>query len=199
MKPLLYAQLAKAAYSTKPTFGKADSASRAVMTTNEDGLCIGFPGTDNPECFESDFNVLLHSHEILGDIHKGFWQALDIIYPVLSIVRPDIIYGHSLGAALSLLYAARLCTLNHPPKAVFAFEPPRISIDNKIARILEDNKVNLYLYRNGKDIVTEIPIEIPFIEEWQHPSELIQIGVASQSFSNIDDHMIDKVIKSLSM
>lgn len=197
MKPLTYALLADAAYSAKPTFGAAASAARAVATTTEDGLAIGFPGTNDLACWQADFDLRLVDTQRLGTVHRGFWESIQSLWPILSEEAPAVVYGHSEGAALALLYAALLCVSGKPPRAVFAFEPPKVSIDFAVRNVLSNAGVALNLYRNGNDLVPLVPVGLRGIAEWRQPAPLIQIGRPILPFPNIQDHAMTRVIAGI--
>jgi len=95
--------------------------------------------------------------------------------PALSWPLPavDVTLGHSEGAALALLCAAQLCLAGRPPKAVWAFEPPRVSADGTLAALFAAHGVQLTLTQNGEDIVPMVP---RLGEAWQHPAPLQRIG-----------------------
>ena len=192
MTPLEAAKLAQSAYTDAPTIGKADSAARAVVY----GSSLAFPGTDNAACFLSDIDAVADHVPSLGRLHTGFWNAFAEMAP--EIIKLDGIertVGHSLGAALAILCAAELCIAGKPPKEVWAFEPPRVSCDVTLATLLEDHGVKLNLYRNGLDVVTQVP---RLLENWQHCAPLIPIGSATMPFDNIMDHQMARVIAALS-
>ncbi len=197
MKPLTYALLADSSYSATPTFGAANSAARAVATTTEDGLAIGFPGTNDLACWQADLDVRLIDTHLLGDVHCGFWNSFQSLWPLLSHQAPVVVYGHSEGAALALLYAARLCLAGKPPRAVFAFEPPKVSTDDAIGQVLSDGGVTLHLYRNGNDLVPLLPVGIRGIAEWQHPAPLTRIGTPLLPLPNVQDHLMVRVIAGI--
>jgi triacylglycerol lipase len=191
MGPRDYALLAQEAYSAKPDIGVADSASRAIVRNTADGLCIAFPGTDNMDCWGADFDVAPISVPGVGNVHRGFWNALQAIaVPVLAAIgdKPVTLVGHSLGAAIAILCAASLTVAGKPPVAVYAFEPPRVSPDLTIRTLLA--KVPLHLYKNGNDLVTDVP------PGWQHAGLLTHIGIAALPFPNVRDHAISRVLNA---
>jgi triacylglycerol lipase len=193
MGPRDFALLAQEAYSAKPDIGKADSASRAIVRQTEAGLCIVFPGTDNLDCWGADFDVSPISVPGIGDVHRGFWNALQAIsVPLLAAIgdQPVTLVGHSLGASLAILAAASLTAAGKPPLAVYAFEPPRVSPDLTIRTLLA--KVPLHLYWNGLDIVPNLPFG------WQHSGLVTHIGRPALPIPNIEDHKIGNVILALS-
>ena len=192
MDPLKYAIIARDSYILPCNIGQQDSASRAIILTNDDGLVVAIPGTDNIACFLADLDIELETHIGMGVLHRGFCDAFLDIGDELLKLNPDVITAHSLGAAIALIYAASLCLCGKPPKAVYAFEPPRISIDNTIAQLLASNGVDLHLTRFGEDIVTQVP---RLIHSWQHPSPLTAIGNAHFPFCNVEDHSIDNIVE----
>ncbi|HET8689578.1 MAG TPA: Mbeg1-like protein [Methanosarcina sp.] len=195
MKALQYALLAKAAYSTKPDIGDKNSSARAIISKTDDGQVISFPGTDNIACWLADLNIDTVNAIGLGNVHEGFWNSFYEIHNELIEQSPSVLCGHSEGAALSLIYGAMLCFMKKPPKSIYAFEAPRISTDNTMAKLFSDNNVQVFIYQNGKDIVPDIP---RLFHKWQHPAPIINVGTPIEPWPNVHDHLIDNVIKSLS-
>jgi hypothetical protein len=109
---------------------------------------------------------------------------------------PDVqvTLGHSEGAALAVLFAAELCLAGRPPKAVYAFEPPRVTADGAMAALFARCGVDLVLTQNGNDVVPDVP---RLMEPWQHPAALQRIGRAALPFPNVDDHLIAHVVVAL--
>jgi predicted lipase len=192
MSPHEYALLAQEAYIAKPDIGDADSASRAIVRQTSAGLCIAFPGTDNLDCWSADFDIELVSVPGAGDVHRGFldaWRAISV--PVLAAVngQPVTLVGHSLGAAIAIMCAMDMTVSGNPPASVFAFEPPRVSPDLTIRALL--SKVPVHLYKNGLDIVPDVP------PGWNHAGLLTHIGKPVLPFPNVRDHAIARVIAAL--
>jgi triacylglycerol lipase len=191
-RALKYAMLSDSAYSAAPTIGADCAAASAVISSSADGLTIGFPGTDNAAGVATDIDALIRDAGRLGCVHRGIYDALDSRWGDLGDLAPDILYGHSLGAAIALMAAARFCVAGMPPKEVYAFEPPKVSIDAKMRQIFEDHGVEVFLTRNGNDIVPCLPL-IPFVD-WQHPADVVRIGIPKLDIPNIEDHFIKQVI-----
>ncbi|WP_321944633.1 alpha/beta fold hydrolase [Burkholderia cenocepacia] len=192
MTPRDYALLAQEAYSAKPDIGKADSASRAIVRQTAAGLVVAFPGTDNLDCIAADLDA--HPIDVIGigQVHHGFWKAWDAIaVDVLAAIdgRPVTLVGHSLGAAIAIMAAAAMVVGGNPPTAVYGFEPPRVSTNGSVAAMLA--KVPLNLYKNGNDIVPELPLD------WRHAGQIQHIGRPMFPFPNVTDHAIARVISAL--
>jgi len=117
-----------------------------------------FRGTEqDPRDFVSDITVfrvpLLGG---FGTVHSGFLEALasvwDPISNALSGLGVPVFYaGHSLGAALATLAAAR-----RPPDAVYTFGSPLVG-DSDFAATLSQAPV--FRIVDGSDLVTRVPPE----------------------------------------
>jgi hypothetical protein len=190
MTPLEAAKLAQSAYTDAPTYGDHDGAGRVVVY----GAAVAFPGTDNICCWLADLDAMAVDVPGFGRVHCGFHDAWEeIAGPVLDL-PVDTLIGHSEGAALAILASAAMCLAGNPPKVVFAFEPPRVTCDDTLARLFHSNGVELHLYRNGLDVVPDVP---RMLEDWQHPGPLTLIGHASVPFPNVEDHLMTHVIAAL--
>jgi len=90
------------------------------------------------------------------DVHAGFTEALDSVWSeidaALAKLNCPIFYtGHSLGAALATLAAAR-----HAPSAVYTFGSPRVGNQAFIASLCN---VPIYRIVDDEDVVTTVPSE----------------------------------------
>lgn len=187
-----YAILAQRSYKDAPTVGFADSASRMhVYDVEGFGPVHVLRGSDDTASWLADFDISVVDVWGLGKVHAGFWNALSPILPAcLALARPKAIAGHSLGAALAILYAFVLAKLGIVVP-VYAFEPPRLAADDGLHTLLQATKIPWYACRNGHDIVTQVPPNMTL------PGPLTAIGAASATFDNPADHSIDKVIAAL--
>ena len=182
-----YALLSKRAYADAPTIGEANSASRMHVY----GDVHVFRGSDDIMAWLSDADCAPVNVWGLGHVHGGFYAALASILPAcLALPRPAAVTGHSLGAALAIIYAAVLAQLG-VVVPVYAFEPPRLCADEGMASLLETKQVPFYATRNGRDLVTQIPLGLTL------PGPLTLIGTPSIPVDNIADHSIDRVIAAL--
>jgi len=187
MQPVDYARLSQRAYTDIPTIGEVTSASRMHVY-------------DGVHCFRGSDDILAWLHDAdcrplnvigFGKVHSGFWHALSAILPAcLALPRPTAITGHSLGAAMAILYGAVLARLNCVVP-VYAFEPPRICFDGVLAAFLNATKVPVYATRNGNDVVTDIPLGL------DQAGALTRIGHAVLPFDNVQDHDIGRVVEAL--
>ena len=192
---LTYALLSQQAYLHPPNIGNINGAGRAIVTLTDDGRVLTFRGSDDLESWLHDFEITTTPILGLGEVHEGFWSAwMEIAVRCLD-VQPEVVAVHSLGGALALIAAANLCLTGTPPKAVYAFEPPRISTDHLIHKLLIDNGVKLYIFRNGRDAITQTPMAVPGWSWNEIP--LIHVGDQTELFENIVDHNILNVIDSI--
>lgn len=189
-----YALLAQEAYDAKPDIGSAPGPSCAIVRKTVDGLVIAFPGTDSFSDLLADFDVTPTPVPGLGRIHQGFWKAWSAIASQVQSSAGDApvtFVGHSLGAALAVIAGASRVLAGKPVKAVFGFEPPRVSPEPKIANVLV--KTPVFLFKCGNDAVCDVP---PL---WPQSAKLIGIGTAVYPFPNLRDHALARVISALQM
>ena len=90
------------------------------------------------------------------DIHEGFKRALDSVWndietALKKIDRPVFYTGHSLGAALATLAAAR-----HAPTALYTFGSPRVG-DADFVDSLKNISGIIHRVVNDEDIVATVP------------------------------------------
>ena len=145
---------------------------QAYLLAADDFAVLAFRGTESNfqegiDAFtqfaadlRTDLDVRWIDHQDGGRIHKGFFDALDDVWPdILPRIkelgsRPLWITGHSLGAALGTLAGRRLKNDRFDTiRAVYTFGSPRVG-DEKFARLY-----NLPIFRfiNHNDIVTKVP------------------------------------------
>jgi predicted lipase len=192
MKPVDFAMLAKRAYSDTPTIGLVNSASRmhGYFVAGVGNVHV-FRGSDDIASWMADFDVATVDVWGMGKVHAGFYGALAAILPAcLAMPKPAAIAGHSLGAAMAILYAG-VWALRGEAIPVYAFEPPRLCADTMLQSLLFEKQVPWFACRNGKDIVTQVPRSMTL------PGLLKDIGSPAGPFDNPADHNIDRVISAL--
>jgi triacylglycerol lipase len=194
MTPRDFAMIANEAYTAVPDIGVADSASRAILRHTAAGLVVAFPGSDNIPSWIADLDILTVNVPGIGDVHEGFWGAWQAIkVKVLAAIagQPVTLVGHSLGAAIAFMAAADMTASGNPPAAVYAFESPRVSDGQGVAKLLKG--VPVLLTKNGNDVVPDLPPEL------DHAAEVQDIGHAFLPIPNVTDHMLDRVIPALAV
>ncbi len=119
-----------------------------------------FRGTEqNIKDFITDltFGVLRNGNGKI-ETHAGFTQALDSVWGdierALKQLRIPVFFtGHSLGAALATLAAAR-----YTPTALYTFGSPRVG-DQEFTATLQQMANSIHRVVYGDDIVTTVPPE----------------------------------------
>lgn len=123
---------------------------------------LAFRGTEQkPQDLITDLEIGLHT---LGknkvEVHEGFMEALDSVWfrieKELDALRCPVFFtGHSLGAALATLAAARRLPQN-PPKAVYTFGSPRVG-NSAFVVSLSGIASTIHRVVDDEDIVATLP------------------------------------------
>ncbi len=143
---------------------------------------IAFRGSTTIEDWLRDFQGLMIQDPELGGVETGFMKG---IRDVLANVGDEInglycpklyITGHSLGAARALLFAALVCAQGHAQaiQKVAVFGSPRPG-GVKVLKLLNNVPVNSY--KNGNDLVCDVPFDIQNFAPYMHPRQLIKVDV----------------------
>jgi triacylglycerol lipase len=123
----------------------------AMAATVGDVVLVAFRGTNSIERFPQNLKLLLEQ-EGEGKVHKGYREAVDLVWPRLAEHlggRPAWFTGHSLGGGLALVAAARYPAA----RAVVTFGAPRVGDrDYRDAFPLP-----AFRYVNNSDLVTGLP------------------------------------------
>jgi hypothetical protein len=148
-----------------------------ISTTLKCGALV-FRGTLGPKDLLTDAEfVLVDWLPGGGRVHVGFWEALQKVWErieerLTGFPHPVFYTGHSLGAALATLAAARALLEKRLPKpgAIYTFGSPRVG-DATFTALLQD----VYHCRvvNDNDIVATVPPPLPLL--FQHDGELHHI------------------------
>jgi hypothetical protein len=164
-------------HERKKAFGEADTQGVIVGNAERTWAAVVFRGTETP----SDWHTALTCHMIEsksgGRVHAGFNNALESVWD--REIAPELdqlpascaVYyaGHSLGAALATLAAAR-----RKPVATYAYGCPMVA-DALFANTVES--VHLYRVVNQEDFVTRLPVSVPFLAPYEHLGHLHPIGI----------------------
>ncbi len=165
---------------------------QAFIAYNDSAIVLAFRGTSSIQDWMTDSDLSLTSVRTGGKVHSGFFRALclvwnDILQVITSVqtkAQPLWITGHSLGAALAALAAARFdLELDKPVSGVYTFGQPRVG-DRDFARIVNaDLNHRFYRFVNNSDVVTRIPTREPL--SYSH--------IGSLRFFDADGHLFDDV------
>jgi len=169
---LLFAKVAEATYSDpKDSKSVFDSlgyktlkffdvrGAQAYLLENDEGRLLSFRGTQPSEISDvlADLNSIKDPCAQGGKIHRGFNEELEKIYPdiikSLSLSSsPLYITGHSLGAAMATLAAARLQDQFNVVMLI-TFGSPRVGTQGFKVNL----KVPHFRCKNNNDQVTNVP------------------------------------------
>ena len=132
---------------------------------------VAFRGTESLQDWLKDANVVPRPWEGPGLVHSGFQAALNDVWKelnaVLQTLRTPVFYtGHSLGAAIAVLAAARVDAA-HRPLAVYTFGGPRCGDDT--FRDAHPLRRAIYRVVNNRDVVPRVP------PGYEHVGELLYI------------------------
>ncbi|TQN33560.1 triacylglycerol lipase [Haloactinospora alba] len=148
---------------------------QAYVAASEDMVVLAFRGTEPAEIRDwlSDANAPMVPDESgTGNVHMGFHQALDAVFPrvldALAELHTDEkslwVTGHSLGGALAMLAAARLC-FDEPgilADGLYTFGQPR-TCDAALADAFDEEfQGRSFRFVNNNDIVPQVPPDPPY-------------------------------------
>jgi hypothetical protein len=135
------------------------SSTQAFLAASGSYAILGFRGTesDNLADLKTDADIRLSSFENGARVHRGFLAALDEVWTEVDERLEEIAAGglpiwytgHSLGAALATLAAAR-----RKPDALYTFGSPRVG-DDGFGRLLDTIPTQRVV--NCSDMATTVP------------------------------------------
>ena len=240
-KSLLFAKLSSIAYLdekeakkavkvlgfTQVEFYNRDGA-QAYRFQNKNDMVIACRGTEPTELndIKADLTAIPVISETVSRVHKGFKSEVDELWPM---IREDLtpkvlgkrkvwVTGHSLGAAMATIVAAR-CTLDETledtvVEELYTYGSPRVGW-NKYCKSLP---VTHYRWRNNNDIVTTVPPaflgykhhgtacyinaygQVRQLTQWQKVKDKLRgiwMGLKQGKIDSFSDHSSGEYIKHL--
>jgi triacylglycerol lipase len=165
--------LAKAGLTELAFFDGAKTDAQAMLVKSEQFAALVFRGTEQGigDWAANLADLHVTSGDVV-DVHSGFRDQLDEIWGDIAraldkLSCPIFYTGHSLGAALATLAAAR-----RPPRAVYAFGSPLVG---NAAFARETARLPIHRVVDGSDIVTVVP---PAKFGFEHAGTEHRIGIA---------------------
>jgi triacylglycerol lipase len=140
------------------------SSTQAFTAVGAERVYVAFRGTEgrNPVDWLTDARFNPKRAELGCRVHSGFTEALDEVWePLLeSATDPGLpvrVTGHSLGAALATLAAARLSELGRTIDAVYTFGQPRTGLGD-FADAYDERLLDVtFRVVNHVDLVARVP------------------------------------------
>jgi triacylglycerol lipase len=124
---------------------------------------VTFAGTDplKIQAWITDFTVALEPNVL----HKGFADAVETVWPVIEAAirnrgaaeQPLFFTGHSMGAALATLAAARALQAGFRASAVYTFGGPRVGGQDFFNFYTPDLSDLTFRLVDGDDVVATVP------------------------------------------
>lgn len=166
---------------------------QAFIMGNDDTIVIAFRGTQ-PNCLRdwmTDFQCALVKREGLpGRVHRGFSNSLDHVWADLlakvkefqDAEQPILITGHSLGAALATLAAAKLKAMAIPVNGLYTFGSPRVG-DANFVKTYKSFNIPTFRFVNNNDVVTRVA---PRTFGYGHLDVFLYFDAAGNVYKNVD-------------
>lgn len=139
-------------------------STQAITATSDEHVYLAFRGTEsrNPVDWARDAQFAPQIGELDGRVHSGFRVALNEVWAAVeasleSAARPIVVTGHSLGAGLAVLAAARAIGSGHDIATVYLFGCPRPGLAD--FRSAYDRRLQSVTFNviNHIDLVTRVP------------------------------------------
>ena len=140
---------------------------------------VMFRGSTTPLDFWRDFEGLMVKDAAIGGVEQGFITGLRDVKAHLNNIyfsskNPLIIAGHSLGAARALLFSGLIRLERWMIDSVIVFGSPRPG-GSYLKSILWP--LTIRSYKNNKDPVTDVPIDLGLLEPYCEPRDFIMLDV----------------------
>lgn len=228
---LKFARIAETTYNDPGKHGFAELGYRVVrffdnhgaqayLIENRECRILTFRGTEvsQPSDVIADLKASKNRSESRGCVHRGFKGELDKIWPEIQQELgkdslPLYITGHSLGAAMATLAAARLGY--GKVKALVTFGSPRVGNGSFVRNMFVEH----YRVINNNDAVTKVPLwlmgyrhhgipvylnyygDIKKLTAWQRVKDMLRSRRRAlskfQFFKGVYDHLMAHYIEKL--
>jgi triacylglycerol lipase len=137
-----------------------------IVFGNDKMVLIAFRGTNERADWRTNLNILF-KRSPLGMVHRGFMKATELFWPdlpkMLSVFcnknQGIWLSGHSLGGALAMLTATKLCVeQKHEIAGIYTFGQPPVGVIPFCIRFEEKFSNRYFRFVNSIDFVSDAPI-----------------------------------------
>ncbi|CAM9877799.1 unnamed protein product, partial [Hapterophycus canaliculatus] len=170
---------------TRSPFSEINDTQAAVAATAE-YIAVVFRGTQEGADWWTNLKFLHRDFPELGKVHEGFSEGLDTVWYGEGMLdelqkmharspRPIYVMGHSLGAALATIAAARIVVQHDLPlAALYTVGSPRRGAYRFDSWVNHGSTLSEKCFRgvNNNDIVTAVP---PEVVDYHHVGKQIYI------------------------
>lgn len=177
-RSLLFAKLAADAYGKKSAVKKVVKemgftkckfydigGAQAYRFESDTDVVVACRGTQPTEFndLKADLKAFPVKAETISRVHRGFKAEVDELWPMVSkdikkVTKNLWFCGHSLGAAMATIMAARCAhEWDWPdPVQLYTYGSPRVGWPSYVKSL----KLNHIRWQNNNDIVTRVPLQI---------------------------------------
>ncbi|MCP4967283.1 MAG: lipase family protein [bacterium] len=146
------------------------TSTQAFLTEDDTNRYLSFRGTESTN--HVDWMRDAQFKPVTGvfgtKVHSGFRRALDEVWEEIVPLADDkrlVITGHSLGAGLAALAAARIVAAGGTVGDVYTYGSPRAGLKDFVTTYNAALGSNTYRVINHIDIVTRVPL---LVQDYRH-------------------------------
>lgn len=144
------------------------NGAQVYLLSNKNHTTIAFRGTEPKEFSDivADLKTWKKKSKIAGKVHDGFYDEIEKVWGKLTFElatrhkgKSLSICGHSLGAAMATICAARLCSEGYK-LVLYTYGSPRVGNRTFIKSITCCH----HRWVNNNDMVTKVPMALMFFK-----------------------------------
>ncbi|MDM8519968.1 lipase family protein [Anaerolineales bacterium HSG6] len=171
---------------------------QGLFGTTDDTLFLAFRGSEETGATDwmTDLKFVSANYPYGGGsnvvVHAGFIEAYQSIRESIIEVAKDTPHkkitctGHSLGGALATLCVLDLaCNVPNKQVSSYTYGSPKVGGPDFV-KLYNQKVPQSYRFVNGPDIVPTIPVDIPFLVDYDHVGKLHHIGNTQASKLSTD-------------
>ncbi|MCB9925612.1 MAG: lipase family protein [Planctomycetaceae bacterium] len=177
---------------------------QAFIASDESKVIVAFRGTESTQITDwlidldtrkSNSNLAAEAGSlgIWFDVHNGFFDGIsslwidmaDRITAAAEAEKPVWLTGHSLGAALAMLAAAKRLEDQLPVSGVYTFGSPRVGGAAFYSEMKKHHPFPNYRFVNHRDAVTRIPA---FVSGYMHQGQVMYFDGQGGFHPNYDPY-----------